>query len=812
MTRDRLRWICLLACLLVATIGPGCGDRRDVPPTIAEIRAHHAAGRFAETVPALQQLIGEADGETLDLDRLLGVALMMSDGPSTAVWVLRRVAEHPEHTPDDLLRLAQAYGRGGAHREGLETVDRVLELDRGHLGAHLLRINLAKYLKDWPAVVESADHVVALEPRRTMVHFAKAEALLESGLLDDADQALREGRAADPSRLPDMGLETSFCILELRVEQQREAADAVDQRIAGCLERSGSALEVLDLAVAHYDERGDSARTESLLSRALSERPVRFEVRKRLADRFEGEGRPDAAFDLLLEATQLEGVAFQAWLLVAAFHRDQEDYEAAARAVENVLVDHDVVPELVMAEYADDLIRAQEFDKAEEVIGNIDRQVWTSLLRGRLLLERGDARGAMDALQEGIRLWPGNGTARLLAGRAAERLGDFNRAISEYRDSVRSDVESTSAVYELAKLHEEEGRFSSAYFPLNIRLQRNPDDGQAGLELVRITLAADNLAAAEGAMNLLRTNGKEREALLASAMIEKERAGPGAAADVLAVSQLDLSEPEQVPVLAALVQYLIEAGRSTDAVERTGEVVEAGGESAGMWSLRGRALRAAGKGRDARAAYEKSLELAPVNAEALSGLAALAADEGRQRDALDLYDRAFAADRDDMDAAWNAIVLAQSMESGKPKSEESLDARLEALLYAHPRHPDAANLLALRLLEGGGDLDRAADFARRAIRFRGGAGDLATGGRVALARGDATRAVQLLRRSLERQPASPSTRYFLGKALRTAGKPVAARAAIKAALAAGDFDQWDAASEELAELERQVADGKPLID
>ncbi len=793
-----------LVVVVVSLAASGCEKIRDPGLTLEQIRALHGEGRFAETIVPLRSLIAnaeaEADAETIELERLLGVALMLGDSPSTAVWVLRRVAEHPAHTIDDLLVLAQAYGRGGAHREGLATVDRILEREAEHLGAHLLRLNLASHLKQWPAVVESADRILAIEPRRTMVYYAKAEALIASGLLDDAERTLRDGRASQPRRFVQGGLESDFCLLELGIERERGEQGEIDDLLATCLDRSGRALELLDFAVEYYDERGEPARADSLLARALEDDPVRFEIRKRLADRLERVGRSDEALALLLAATRLDGVAFQAWLMVADYHREKEDHASAARAVENVLVSRDAVPELVMAEYADDLIRSREIAKAEEVIAKISRSEWTSLLRGRLLLETGDARGAMDALQEGIRLWPGNGTARLLAGRAAERLGDFDWAISEYRDSVRSDVESTSAVYELASLHAEEGRFRSAYFPLNIRLQRNPDDGRAGLALVRIALAADNVVAAEGAAELLETNGMEQEASIARAMIAAANAGPLAAADLLADTALDLTLPENVEVLDALVDYEIASDRTGRAISRLTEIAALDPLRTELRSLLGRALRAAGRVDEAGRAYGEGLRLDPESSEALAGLATLAAESGEVQEAIALYDRAFEVDREHAAAAWNAILLAAGLEG-----EDVVDARLDALLYAHPRHVRAASLRATRLLERGADLDRAEELARRAIRFGGGAEALATAGRVALAQGDALRAVRLLRRSLELKPVSPSNRYFLGRALRTAGKPVAARASIEAALAAGaDFAEAEAARAELAALARAV--------
>jgi Flp pilus assembly protein TadD len=401
----------------------------------------------------------------------------------------------------------------------------------------------------------------------------------------------------------------------------------------------------------------------------------------------------------------------------------------------------------------------------------------------------------MEQLQAGIRLWPGNGAARLLAGRAAERLGHFDQAILEYRNAVRSDVEGTSAVFELAGLHEAEGIYPAAYFPLNVRLQRKPGDVRAGLDLVRIALAGRNVPLASTTATSLGANGEAVAELLARAMIAEATEGPDAAAETLIASDLDWRQPADFEVLEALVGYLVEAGRETEAVSRAQEAAEQNPTSPALHSLHASALRAKGRGTSAREAYRRSLALDPENAQALAGLALLEAEAGDHAGAKRLYDRSAVADPDDPAAAWAAILLAVDTES-----ESAVDARLEALLYKHPRHAQAATLLASRLFERGTDLARADELSRRAIRFRGGAQAFETGGRIALSQGDSARALRLLRRALELRPDSPGTRYQLALALIEADKPDAARKALEAALATGEFDQSAQAREALTRL------------
>ena len=82
--------------------------------------------------------------------------------------------------------------------------------------------------------------------------------------------------------------------------------------------------------------------------------------------------------------------------------------------------------------------------------------------RGRIQLVRGNAKEALAAFDEGIANWPNNAGARYLAGAAALQLGDFERAIVEFRESVRVDVTATDAARSLARLYFERGDYEQA--------------------------------------------------------------------------------------------------------------------------------------------------------------------------------------------------------------------------------------------------------------------------------------------------------------------------------------------------------------
>jgi tetratricopeptide (TPR) repeat protein len=278
------------------------------------------------------------------------------------------------------------------------------------------------------------------------------------------------------------------------------------------------------------------------------------------------------------------------------------------------------------------------------------------------------------------------------------------------------------------------------------------------------------------------------------AAIRARRAGPAAGVEAIRAARLDLTRPINGPALRALVQYLAADEKPDAALAAADAALAAHPDQALFHELRAQALRATAEPAAAREALERALALEPERASALAELAALTAEQGDRNAAIALYDRADRADPEEPAYAWAAIQLVAASDDDGTE----LDRRLEALLSRHGTHAAAANLLAQRLL--GRDPERAFALARRAVRFRGGPDALDTLGRLQLERGDAERAAKTLGFSLELRPDSPSTQYWLGRALSAAGDADGARRAFGAALAADDFPEKEDAAARLARL------------
>jgi tetratricopeptide (TPR) repeat protein len=320
------------------------------------------------------------------------------------------------------------------------------------------------------------------------------------------------------------------------------------------------------------------------------------------------------------------------------------------------------------------------------------------LIIGRILLAQGDPAGALVSFEAGILLWPNNPAGRFLAGQAAERIGDFDRAISEYKESMRANPARSTAALELAELDALRGRYDEAIEAVKRHMQTHPGDIDGIIAAVRIAHKAGRFGvASEGLDRLAEMPGHEGTAVAEHATLLAQRSPEGAATGVKTVeeSDVDLTDPVNAAALRVLLTFLAELGEHEKAVKRIESALGAHPEAAVFHGLNGRVLSAAGRPSEkAREAFDRALELDPKHVAALIGLAELSVQAGDVDAALALYDRA--ADLDPKDPA--AALAAVSLVVGAGRTADAQE-RFEAILTTHPREADAAIGLARILAE-----------------------------------------------------------------------------------------------------------------
>jgi len=694
-------WRNALALGLLATLACGAGNPLD------EIDDLHASGRFAETIPPLRKLLDE-DPAQARANLLLGRALFQNGSAGLAVWPLRKASESPEHAVEAGLLLTEAMLESRTAPDAVEEIDRVLALEPDNVRAHELSVEANQNAGNIEESLAAIERTLELDPENLAVAVPRVTALIGLDRIDEAGEALALAR----KRFEETDTEISanmlarLCIAGGMFAFEQGERESAEEQYAECIERFPTErLAVLE-SIRFYDRIGQGERATEILEQAMAESEGN-QFRNQLARRYGAMGKREDEERLLREEAE-DRPTPMSWFVLADYYVTREEYSQALDAFERAIAAGPATPRLRFA-YADTLVQAERFADARRVALRIPQAELRNLILARVLLGEGKPRAALAAFESGIRLWPNNAAARFLAGQAAERVGDFPRATSHYRESFRTSPRDSEAGKALAELYSENGEHEGALQIAGRYARSHGRDPDAYLLSIRLAhLAGEHPVVTEGLMRLSQMPGQAPVAVAEELSLLASMQRGEIALEVVERSGLDLTDPVNSIALRALVEQLAEHPRALKFAERA---VAARPEEAGFRELHGRALRAAGKTEESRAAFEKTLELEPENAGALAGLASLAADAGESDQAIGLYDRATAADPDDPDAALAAIAILRSSDP------DAAVSRLEELLKTHPRQPNAANELAVLLVDRG-KLDRATHYAAWAAWFR----------------------------------------------------------------------------------------------
>jgi tetratricopeptide (TPR) repeat protein len=340
------------------------------------------------------------------------------------------------------------------------------------------------------------------------------------------------------------------------------------------------------------------------------------------------------------------------------------------------------------------------------------------MIRGRVAQERGDPALALDHFDEALRVWPDNPLARYYAALAAEGLGDFERALEEYRYAIRISVGATDARTRAAKLLVAQHRPRIAYQLLFLEVSKAPLEAEGELLSMYLMARVGNPKQLQESLSALGSRHPARLplALVRGAEGAGDAAGPGAALNLLRDAPgVDYADPAAAAALRALVRFAHAAGEPAVARHAVEAALAERPEAAVFHEIHGLHLELAGAAPDeVGAAYARALSLDAANGGALIGLGRLALDRDPAQ-ALALFDRAAATEPFEPGPRLAAARALRA--SGQP---DEAARRLDALLDQHPYEAEAAAELVSIDLERGVATPRTLERARRAARFGGG--------------------------------------------------------------------------------------------
>lgn len=710
VSRPLVAGILLIPWLWIAC---GAGD----PLELA--RKRQDAGDFAGSLEILQSLAAERT-EDPEVQYRYGLALVRTGQPSLAIWSLRRAMDDPawiDRAARELARSAISTANADA---AVEAMDRLLEQKPDDLDALVLR-SKAKIAtrRDFEGALADANRVIETDPDHNDALVMRAVALLMLTRTDEAEAALKdlEARAVDV----DLGLDVGarFCAARAMFAQAKEQWEEAEALHEKCLAAFPADENVVGQAVRFYDERERPQRAVEILQQIVAADPLASAAREALGWRLERAGRGDEAEKVFREGTTVRDgeLASVSWIDLANLFAHRGDLAASAEALGHAMETTKEPRAELVYQYADTLVMTGDLTRAREVAKQLQVPAHRELLEARVLMQEGQIEPALARFDAGLRLWPDNAVARYYAARTAERLGLFERAIDDYRYSIRAGVAVTDARYRLARLLESARVYDQAVGVARHATANAPADPAAERVALRILARLGRLEDVRPLMRSLAQDPERwGESVAAMAQGVREASGPAEAARFVREAQaLDLNDPRSEAALRELVVALVESGDAAGAVAAADAALKAHPEHAGFHALRGLAL-ATGDAAKARAAYERALALDAKSAHALLGLAQLEAREGRAKEAQDLYARAIAAQGDtelgDVEPWRGAaeLLLAQGR-------RDEAQQRLAELLLRDPYDARAAARLAALRAEQPEGRDEALALAKRAVFF-----------------------------------------------------------------------------------------------
>ncbi len=706
--------------------GLGCSD----PDGLEDARQLQAAGRLEESLEPLRGLLTSTE-HSAEIHYRYGMALARTGLPGVSIWSLRKAQEDPEWEARASLELARSSLISHNWVNAIEAAGRVLEAEPDNLDA--LDFRAEAYLGQMThphLALEDLEHAIDLAPEATRFKTSRARALIMTDQIDEATEAITElediYRNASTAEKRVLG---PVCALRVVFNREKGETAKSDEELLECLETHPADGTVINTAIDIYDRKGEYQRATDVIRNALERAPTSLRYRTLLAARLTGMGRAEEAESLLREALEMDTprMAESTWVALSQHFAETGDVAAAADAYGQAIQLSPEVSERGWLTYADLLAGAERNDEALEAAKHLKAEHYRNLIESRVRLNQGDAQKALELLDKVLPLWPNNAGARYFAARAAEQQGLFERAVEEYRQSVRSDAAATDAGLRLARLLWALGDRQSAWVVCHHHVLAQPGDRDGNLFMVRMALV-------RGGGSLSNQLKQVSETAHWPAAIElyldgvAEISGPEAAFERLRLLSLDLTQSWNADALRSAVRQMIAAGDPAAARIAVKAALDAHPEDAAFHAVAGLELELlSGDPADGQAEYERAIGLDGNEAHALESLGRVAAAGGREDDALAYFDRAAAANPSEPEVQIRAARLVAKLAPSQatPQPGEAISpapaskARWLAVAREFPWLIEPQLQLA-RIELAGQPSNHALDLTQRAVRLGGG--------------------------------------------------------------------------------------------
>ncbi len=669
--------------------------------SLDEIDALQAQGRWQETIEPLRERVDAGSHDPQVLLRY-GTALSLTGAHSQAFWPLQEAARDPEAFVPATMRLAYGAFNTGNHDLAIEFLSGVLEKDPENLNALQMRSLSRLYTRrDYEGALEDAERALELAPTAGDMLSARIVALLGLKRIDEAREAIdafdadAEGENAEEEESASMSREVRVlaCVGRAKFAEEDGKLAVAAERYSKCVEKFPAEILAVAEAAKFFAERGEIERVDEIYRVAYEAAPENRTFRIVMARRQQLLGRPDEARKILEEAADSGYPG--ALIDLAGFLADQGETAEAIEIYRKARALGASGANFLLS-FGELLISTGQYDEALSVAEDTGPESHKAFIRGRVALARHEYEKALGLFTQGVLLWPDNAIARYYTALAAERAGEIDRAIEEYRNALRIDAEAADARVRLARLHLAEGNPEAALYIIryrgmgNERIRRNLEE--LGVELEGIGAMGQFAQLPPDLVSRIRSPTSWGEAVAAVARGLRRREGDeGVVSLIEGADRLDLTVPSSAPALLELVKSLASMGRFEDAIVHARRAAETNRDNAELRSILGEALLLAGELEGAEAAFEATLEIDGDYPAGLLGRARIALARNEPEVALRILEPLVGSSSEA--ARWRAEAFTRL---GRV---EEAEAELEKVLEADPY--DGATALAMAELERG---------------------------------------------------------------------------------------------------------------
>jgi tetratricopeptide (TPR) repeat protein len=476
-----------------------------------------------------------------------------------------------------------------------------VELDPEHLDARVKLGNIYYLARAFGRAANEADAAMQLAPQNANVRALHAKVLAEQGYIAAALDEIELALSIDPNNLEVVMVKTGL----LLTNGQRDLAlDFLDKAVERFSLDEGRRLRQLKVIMLAEERRTDELEVE--FRSLVEDFPADDGFSFGLASLYAGQGRKSEAETVLRRLIALEPDNVNARLSLASTLGELENPQVAVSVLQEFIAESpdNIELKITLAQLYESQGNLAEALRTYQLVAEPDRvspEGYYARTRSvAIMIDQGEFASARVQNESILLDAPANFDA--LAYRAGLNMVDekYDEAIVDMRLAVRSNPDSTRALYLLGTAYKLQGDWVLAADAYRQLLKIKPDHPYGIRELAKILIAQDK---SDEAAAILRQRLSEDQ--------DDAEARSGLIDALLAKPDFDAAEAE---------------ARRLAELETTNGL--------GDYQL-GRVLLAQGRFDEAEAAYRRVLEKKPGLPQAIEQLADSIAADGRQQEAVD---------------------------------------------------------------------------------------------------------------------------------------------------------------------------------